>query len=73
MINVQENREKMKPELGFILKLKKIIDEYYQAKDVSIKMVMLKEFSNDLQSILDLYGNLTGKIGFKRKNPMYME
>ena len=69
----KKNREKMKPELGFILKLKKIIDEYYQAKDVSIKMVMLKEFSNDLQSIMDLYGNLTGKIGFKRKNPMYME
>ena len=55
----RKNEEIMKPELSFIVKLKKIIDNYYQARDVSIKMVMLKEFSNDLQTILDLYGEET--------------
>ena len=53
----KKNQEIMKPELGFIIKLKKIIDEYYVARDVTIKMVMLKEFSNDLQTIIDLYGS----------------
>lgn len=52
----RKNEEIMKPELGFIIKLKKVIDNYYKARDVSIKMVMLKEFSNDLQTIIDLYG-----------------
>ena len=52
----KRNMEKMKPELGFIIKLKRIIDDYYKAREVSIKMVMLKEFSNDLQTIIDLYG-----------------
>ena len=52
----KKNTEIMKPELGFIIKLKKIIDDYYKARDVSIKMVMLKEFSNDLDTIIDLYG-----------------
>lgn len=51
-----KNQELMKPELGFIIRLKAIIDEYYQAREVSIKMVMLKEFSNDLQTVIDLYG-----------------
>ncbi len=51
-----KNQELMKPELGFIIRLKAIIDEYYQARDVSIKMVMLKEFSNDLQTVINLYG-----------------
>ncbi len=53
----RKNEEVMKPELGFIVKLKKIIDNYYQAREVSIKMVMLKEFSNDLQTIIELYGD----------------
>ena len=53
----KKNQELMKPELGFIIKLKGVIDNYYKARDVSIKMVMLKEFSNDLQTIIDLYAN----------------
>lgn len=53
----KKNQEIMKLELGFIIRLKDIIDEYYGSRGVSIKMVMLKEFSNDLQTIIDLYGN----------------
>ena len=53
----KKNEDLMKIELGFIIKLKDIIDEYYSSRDVSIKMVMLKEFSNDLQVIIDLYSD----------------
>ena len=52
----KKNTELMRPELEFIVKLKTIIDDYYKARDVSIKMVMLKEFSNDLNTIINLYG-----------------
>ena len=58
----KKNQEIMKPEVGFIIRLKKVIDNYYSARDVSIKMVMLKEFSNDLQTILDLYGEEAANI-----------
>ena len=46
----------------------KIIDDYYVARDVSIKMVMLKEFSNDLQTIIDLYGNEAEKYILEENN-----
>lgn len=58
----KKNQEIMKPEVGFIIRLKKVIDNYYSARDVSIKMVMLKEFSNDLQTIIDLYGEEAANI-----------
>ena len=51
----KKNTDTIKPELGFTIRLKKIIDDYYKEKDVNIKMVMLKEFSNDLQTIINLY------------------
>ena len=51
----RKNTEMVKPELSFIIRLKEIIDDYYKARDTSIKMVMLKEFSNDLQTIINLY------------------
>lgn len=68
----RKNQETMKPELGFILKLKKIIDNYYQAREVSIKMVMLKEFSNDLQTITDLYGEEANQIELEQ-NSLYID
>jgi hypothetical protein len=36
-------------------KLKRIVDDYTKGKDVSIKMVMLREFANDLNTIINLY------------------
>ncbi len=68
----KKNEEIMKPELGFIIKLKQIIDNYYRAREVSIKMVMLKEFSNDLQTILDLYGEEAKNMAIE-KNKTYIE
>lgn len=38
-----------------IKQLKQIIDDYLKGKDVSIKIVMLKEFSKELGYILDKY------------------
>ena len=39
-----------------IRQLKQIIDEYTGDKETSIKLVMLRDFSNDLAKILDKYG-----------------
>jgi hypothetical protein len=53
----KKHKEELEPELGFIKKLKRVIEEYYRGKDVTIKNVMLKEFANDLNTIIDLYRN----------------
>jgi hypothetical protein len=51
--------DELAPEVPFIKKLKKVLDDYCSDKENSIKVVMLKEFSNDLNDILDLYDNET--------------
>ena len=38
-----------------IKQLKQIIDDYTKNKDTTIKIVMLREFSKDLEYILDQY------------------
>ena len=38
-----------------IKQLKQVIDDYTRGKDISIKLVMLKDFSKDLGKILDKY------------------
>ncbi len=63
----------MRPELEFIIKLKRIIDDYYKARDVSIKMVMLKEFSNDLDTIIHLYGNEATQYLISENNSTYID
>jgi len=68
----KKNQELMRPELAFIIKLKRIIDDYYKARAVNIKMVMLKEFSNDLQTIIDLYGEEANQIELQQTN-MYID
>ena len=42
-------------EAPFILKLKKVLDDYCSGKETSIKVVMLREFSKDLDEIINLY------------------
>ena len=46
-------------EAPFIKKLKRVLDDYCKGKETSIKLVMLKEFANDLNDILELYNNET--------------
>ena len=47
--------------------------EYCKDKDVSIKIVMLKEFANDLDTIIKLYNDLPKKIVYKKKKPVDIE
>ncbi len=42
-------------EIPFIKKLKRVLDDYCRGKEIGIKIVMIKEFSEDLNTILDLY------------------
>jgi hypothetical protein len=53
----KKHKEELEPEVGFIKKLKRVIEDYCKGKDVTIKNVMLKEFANDLNIIIDLYRN----------------
>lgn len=49
--------EELKPELSFIRRLKKVLDDYCKGKEVSIKIVMIREFANDLDIVINLYGD----------------
>ncbi len=52
---VEKNPKKIEPETKNIKQLKQIIDDYLKGKDPSIKIVMLKEFSDSLGYILGKY------------------
>jgi hypothetical protein len=54
--------KQIEPEMKNIKQLKQIIDDYLKGKEQTIKIVMLKEFSNSLETILEKY-----KIGFWNK------
>jgi hypothetical protein len=45
----------IEPEMKNIKQLKQLIDDYTKNKDATIKIVMLREFSDDLEYILDQY------------------
>ncbi len=47
--------KEIEPEMKNIKQLKQIMDEYIHGKDISIKIVMLKDFSKELGYILDKY------------------
>ena len=49
--------KEIEPEMGNMRQLKQIIDEYTTGKDISIKVVMLKEFSKELGYIIEKYKN----------------
>ena len=51
-IRASKKREELMPEMDNILTLKKIIDEYLFGKTPTIKLVMFKDFSNELDIIL---------------------
>ena len=48
-----QNHKNLKPELENMKKLKQIIDDYTVGKETLIKNVMLKEFSKDLEYIVE--------------------
>ena len=60
-------QDALEVELEFFKKLKRIVDDYTKGKDVSIKMVMLREFANDLNTIINLYSAPTFTVFGKDK------
>ncbi len=52
---VEKSPKKLEPEMKNIKQLKQVIDDYLKGKDPSIKIVMLKEFSDSLGFILGKY------------------
>jgi len=51
----KKNTEELILEAPFIKKFKSVLDNYCAGKETSIKVVMLREFSRDLEEILNLY------------------
>ena len=47
--------KEIEPEIEHIKQLKQIIDNYTEGKEITIKIVMLKEFSKDLEYIVSKY------------------
>ena len=66
----KKNTRKLEPELQFIISLEQALEEYCKDKDISIKIVMLKEFANDMQTIINLYNNMPRRTVYKRKKPI---
>lgn len=60
--------KKIEPEMKNIKQLKQVIDDYLKGKEPTIKIVMLKEFSQSLGYILDKY-----KISFLPKKEEKIE
>ena len=50
-------RDEIVLEAPFIKKLQKVLEDYCKGKDTSIKIVMLKEFANDLNEIIGMYSD----------------
>ncbi len=55
MKRVNKYKKEIEPEMENIAKLKQVVDNYTEGKDISIKIVMLKELSKDLGAILAKY------------------
>ena len=47
--------DELEPEAMFIKKFKKVLEDYCNGKENSIKIVILREFASDLDNILNLY------------------
>lgn len=48
-------KKEIEPEMKNIKRLKQVIDEYIEGKEPTIKIVMLEEFSKELENIVDSY------------------
>ena len=68
----KKNKEKLEPELPFMKKLKITLEDYCRGKEIGIKTVMLKEFANDLNSIINLYKNSIFDV-FEKKEKVDIE
>ncbi len=55
LARAEKYTKEIEPEMKNMKKLKQIIDDYVKGKEIGIKIVMLKEFANDLEIILNKY------------------
>ena len=69
----KKHKKELLPELPFIISVRDALGEYCKDKDISIKIVMLKEFANDLNTIIALYDDMPKKVIYKRKKPIDIE
>ena len=53
----KENQEVAKEEMQQLRRLKRIMDEYIEGKDITIKLVLLKEFATELGEIVEAKAN----------------
>ena len=63
----RKNKSQLSSELDFMIDLKSELEKYYKDKETSIKTVMIKEFTEDLQTIIDIYSDMPKKTIFTRK------
>ncbi len=63
----RKNKSQLSSELDFMINLKAELEKYYKDKETSIKTVMIKEFTEDLQTIIDIYSDMPKKTIFTRK------
>ena len=66
----KKHTKELAPELSFITSLQNVLIDYCKDKENSIKIVMIKEFANDLNEIINLYSDMPKKIVFKRRKPV---
>jgi len=52
----KKHSEILKPELAFMVDLKRVLKEYCKGKEVGIKLVMLQEFASDIDEIIEILG-----------------
>ncbi|MDO5557814.1 MAG: P-loop NTPase fold protein [Clostridia bacterium] len=50
-------KEQIKDEIGSIKKIKQVVDDYIEGKEITIKIVMLEEFSKGLAEIIEIYNS----------------
>ena len=67
---VKKHKKELRPEYDFIKELKDNLENYCTGKDVSIKIVMLREFANDLQNIINIYDNIVPTRTYKRRKSL---
>ena len=62
MTRARKYKNQIEPEIKNIKKLKQVVEDYINGKEPTIKMVILEEFSKELDNVLELYRpNFLGK------------
>ena len=67
LLRAKKNTRELEAEIPFITELKETLDAYCTGKEVNIKTVTLREFSSDLENILNLYKDLPRRRIYTRK------